>query len=174
MSALLELTAPLIICCVFICAACRGVDIYSAMTDGAKKGLRVCLDILPALITLFPAIRLLQSSGVPQLLARLLSPALDFLGIPEETSVLMLLRPISGSGALAAAAELIERFGPDSLVGRTAAVMIGSSETTLYVTAVYLTAAGVKNSRWAVPAALCADLACFVSSALVCRLLWGT
>ena len=77
------------------------------------------------------------------------------------------------SAALAAASELIGRFGPDSLIGRTAAVMIGSSETTLYVTAVYFTAAGVKNSRWAVPAALCADLACFLSSAWVCRLLWG-
>ena len=173
MSALSELTAPLIISCVFLCAAIRGVDIYAAMVDGVKKGLRVCLDILPALLVLFPAIRLLQASGLPELLGRLLSPVLDRLGIPAETTVLMLLRPVTGSGALSAAAELIERFGPDSLIGRTAAVMIGSSETTLYVSAVYLTAAGVKNSRWAIPAALCADLACFVSSAWVCRLLWG-
>ena len=80
---------------------------------------------------------------------------------------------MSGSGALAAAAELIGQYGADSLIGRTAAVMIGSSETTFYVIAVYFAAAGVKNSRWAVPAALCADLACFISSAWVCRLLWG-
>ena len=69
--------------------------------------------------------------------------------------------------------ELIERCGPDSLTGRTAAVMLGSSETTFYVAAVYLTAAGVKNSRWAIPAALCADLACFLSAAWICRFLWG-
>ena len=80
---------------------------------------------------------------------------------------------MSGNGALAAAAELIGQYGADSLIGRTAAVMIGSSETTFYVIAVYFAAAGVKNSRWAVPAALCADLACFISSAWVCRLLWG-
>ena len=86
---------------------------------------------------------------------------------------MLLLRPFSGSAALAAAAELIEGWGPESLVGRTAAVMLGSSETTFYVAAVYLSAAGVKNSRWAIPAALCADLACFVSSAWICRLLWG-
>ena len=95
------------------------------------------------------------------------------LGIPVETSLLMLLRPVSGSTALSVSAELIARYGADSLVGRTAAVMIGSSETTLYVVAVYFTAAGVKDSRWAIPAALCADLACFLSSAWICRILWG-
>ena len=173
MSGLLALTAPLLISCVFICAAIKGVDIYAAMVDGAKKGLQVMADILPALLTLFPAIWLLRASGLPELLSRLLSPALDLLGIPPETTLLMLLRPISGSGALSAAAELMDRFGADSLAGRTAAVMIGSSETTLYVSAVYFAAAGVKNSRWAIPAALCADLACFISSAWICRLLWG-
>lgn len=74
---------------------------------------------------------------------------------------------------MAAASELISRFGPDSLVGRTAAVMLGSSETTLYVAAVYFSAAGSKKSRWAIPAALFADLVCFVSSAWLCRLFWG-
>lgn len=173
MSVLLSLTAPLIISCVFICAVIKGVDIYAAMVDGAKKGLRVMADILPALLVLFPAIYLLRASGVPERLSALLSPLLHALGIPEETTLLMLLRPISGSGALSAAAEIINSCGADSLVGRTAAVMIGSSETTLYVVAVYFAAAGVKGSRWAVPAALCADLACFISSAWICRLLWG-
>ena len=129
--------------------------------------------IIMALIVLFPAISILRASGLPELLCRLLSPVFGLLGIPEETALLLLLRPMSGSGALAAAAELIGQYGADSLIGRTAAVMIGSSETTFYVIAVYFAAAGVKNSRWAVPAALCADLACFISSAWVCRLLWG-
>ena len=93
--------------------------------------------------------------------------------MPPETALILLLRPLSGSGALAAATELIKSFGADSLVGRTAAVMLGSSETTLYVAAVYFSAAGVKDSRWAIPAALCADLACFLSSAWLCRLLWA-
>ena len=101
------------------------------------------------------------------------STLLHTLGVPAETVPLLLLRPFSGSAALAAAAELISRCGPDSLAGRTAAVMLGSSETTFYVTAVYFSAAGVRDSRWAIPAALCADLACFLSSAWICRLLWG-
>lgn len=168
MRTLLPLTAPIIICAVFIFAAARGVDIYSAMLCGAKKGLRTVGEILPALLVLFPAVYILRASGVPERLSALLSPVFDRLGIPSETCLIMLLRPISGSGALSAAAEIIRRYGADSLIGRTAAVMIGSSETTLYVIAVYFGAAGVKNTRWAIPAALCADLACFIASAWVC------
>ncbi|MBQ9249249.1 MAG: spore maturation protein [Oscillospiraceae bacterium] len=170
---LLDLTAPLLIGAVMLTAALRGVDLYEAMLAGARKGLQIMADILPALLVLFPAIRLLRASGLPELLVRLLSPLLDKLGVPADTVLLMLLRPISGSAALAAASEIIQRCGPDSLTGRTAAVMIGSSETTLYVAAVYFAAAGVRRSRWAIPAALCADLACFLSSAWICRALWG-
>lgn len=173
MNTLLDLTAPLIVTAACVLALCKGVDIFAAMTDGAKKGLRVMADILPALLVLFPVIYLLRASSLPELLERLLAPVFKALGIPVETSLLMLLRPVSGSTALSVSAELIARYGADSLVGRTAAVMIGSSETTLYVIAVYFTAAGVKDSRWAIPAALCADLACFLSSAWICRILWG-
>lgn len=173
MNTLLDLTAPVIVTAACVLALYKGVDIFAAMTDGAKKGLRVMADILPALLVLFPAIYLLRASGILELLERLLAPVFRALGIPAETSLLMLLRPISGSAALSVSAELIARYGADSLVGRTAAVMIGSSETTLYVVAVYFTSAGVKDSRWAIPAALCADLACFLSSAWICRILWG-
>ncbi len=173
MSGLLALTAPLLLALGLGLAALRDVDGYRALTEGARKGLRVMLDIFPALLVLFPAIALLRASPLLAMLEARLSPLLLRLGIPPETGLLLLLRPFSGSAALAAAAELIERCGPDSLTGRTAAVMIGSSETTFYVAAVYLTAAGVRNSRWAIPAALCADLACFLSAAWICRVLWG-
>lgn len=173
MRALLDLTPAALLCALLIYARCRGVDLYGTLTDGARKGLRLTFELLPSLTVLFAAIWLLRASGLPELLGKLLSPLLSRLGVPEETALLMLLRPLSGSGALAAASELIGRYGADSLVGRTAAVMIGSSETTLYVAAVYFSAAGVKNSRWAIPAALCADLVCFLSSAWICRRIWG-
>ena len=173
MKGLLSLTAPLLLSCGLLLAALRDADGYRALTEGARKGLRVMLDIFPALLVLFPAIALLRASSLPEMLEPLLAPLFRRLGVPPETGLLLFLRPFSGSAALAAAAELIGRFGPDSLTGRTAAVMLGSSETTFYVAAVYLTAAGVKDSRWAIPAALCADLACFLSSAWICRLLWG-
>ena len=173
MRALADLTAPLLIGAVMLLSALRGVDVYEGMLAGVEKGLCVMRQILPTLIVLFPALWLLRASGLPELLGRLLSPLFTALAVPPETALLMLLRPFSGSAALSAAAEIMERCGPDSLAGRTAAVMLGSSETTFYVAAVYLSAAGLRRSRWAIPAALCADLACFLSSAWICRIMWG-
>ena len=168
-----ELLPPLLLLAAGAFAAARGEDVYAALVAGARKGLRLTLELLPALTALFPVIWLLRASGLPELAGRLLGPVFTALGVPEETALLLLLRPLSGSGALSAAAEIIGRAGADSLVGRTAAVMLGSSETTFYVIAVYFSAAGVKDSRWAIPAALCADLVCFLSAAWISRLLWG-
>ena len=167
------LALPLFLGGLMLWGLLQGLDVFAALRDGARKGLLLLWDLLPSLLVLFPVLWLLRASGLPEDLERLLSPLLRRLGIPPETGLLMLLRPLSGSAALAEAGELISRLGPDSLTGRTAAVMLGSSETTFYVAAVYLGAAGVRRSRWAIPAALCADLACFLSSAWICRLLWG-
>ena len=173
MRALGQLTVPLLVLAAVLAALLRGVDVFDAMTAGAKKGLLVLWGVLPSLLVVFPAIRLLRASGLPELLGAALRPVFALLGVPEETGLLMLLRPLSGSGALAAAAELMQRHGPDSLIGRTAAVMLGSSETSFYVIAVYFAAAGVRDDGRALPAALCADLVCFLTSAWICRVLWG-
>lgn len=164
---------PLLVLAAALSAYLRGADVFDAMTAGAKKGLLVLWGVLPSLLVVFPAIRLLRASGLPELLGAALRPVFALLGVPEETGLLMLLRPLSGSGALAAATELMQRHGPDSLIGRTAAVMLGSSETSFYVIAVYFSAAGVREDGRALPAALCADLVCFLTSAWICRLLWG-
>ncbi len=171
--ALLSLTPLLLLGFLCLYARLRGCDVYQALLDGADKGLRLTLELMPALVLLFALIHTLRASGLGEYLVDLAAPLLHRLGVPEETALLMLLRPLSGSGALAVASELIARFGADSLIGRCAAVMIGSSETTFYVIAVYFSAAGVRETRWAIPAALCADLACFLSAAWICRLLWG-
>ena len=173
MRALGQMVTPLLALLAVLAAARRGADVYGAMTAGARKGLLTLWDVLPALLVILPALHLVRASGLLTLLEGLLRPAFRLLGIPEETGLLLLLRPLSGSGALAAAAELMRRHGADSLIGRTAAVMLGSSETSLYVLAVYFGAAGVKSDGRALAAALCADLVCFLASAWVCRLLWG-
>lgn len=173
MNDLLSLMAPLIVSALCLYAVLKKVDVYVAFCQGAKKGLTVMGDMLPALICLFPALWLFRETVLANILTGLLSPIFEGMGIPPETGLIMLLRPLSGSAALSEAAALIEQYGADSLIGRTAAVMLGSSETSFYVIAVYLSAAGVKNSRWAVPAALAADMACFISSAWICRIMWG-
>lgn len=173
MSLLLTLTVPLIFAAVGICAALRGVEIFPAMTKGALEGLHTVADMFPALIVLFPAIYMLRASGALDALSELLRPLFGLLGIPPETVPLAILRPVSGSAATAAAADIIHSVGADSLVGRTAAVMMGSSETTLYVIAVYFGAAKIKDTRHAIPAALCADAAVFLASAWICRLMYA-
>lgn len=173
MSAVGKILVPLLIAAAAVAAQLHGADAYEAMMTGAKKGLLTMWGVLPALLTVFPAIRLLQASGLPEVLGSVLRPVFGALGIPEETGLFILLRPLSGSAALAVASELMRQHGPDSLIGRTAAVMLGSSETSFYVIAVYFSAAGARDDGCALPAALCADLACFLSAAWICRLLWG-
>ncbi len=173
MKALAQLLVPLLVTAAALAARLHGADVYEAMTAGARKGLLTLWGILPALLVVFPLIRLLEVSGLPELLGAILGPVFRLLGVPEETGLFILLRPLSGSAALAAASELMQRHGPDSLIGRTASVMLGSSETSLYVIAVYFSAAGARDNGRALPAALCADLACFLGAAWVCRLFWG-
>jgi spore maturation protein B len=173
MNSFFALVPVLIIGSVGIFALLRGVDVFAALTDGASEGLKTMARILPALLCLLPVIYMLRASGAVDALAQVFSPVLSALGLPAETVSLMLLRPLSGSGALAVGSELINTYGPDSLLGRTAAVMLGSTETTFYVVAVYFGAAGVKKTRHAIPAALCADLAGFLAAAWTTRLFWG-
>ena len=163
--------SALILAALALYGALRGVDVFAAMTEGIAEGRRVLLRIFPAVAALLTAVYALRASGALDALTGLLAPIFRLLGIPVETAPLVLLRPISGSGALAVAGDIMARYGPDSLAGRTAAVMLGSTETTFYVIAVYFGAAGVKKTRWAIPAALCADFTGFVLSSLAARLL---
>lgn len=168
-----DLMIPLILAAAALYAASRRVDVYSALADGAKDGLGILLRIFPNLVALLTAVAMLRASGAFELLAGALSPALGALGLPAETLPLMLVRPFSGSGALGVGAELIQTYGPDSLVGRMAAVMLGSTETTFYTVAVYFGAVGVKRSRYAIPAALTADVMGFLAAGWSVRLLFG-
>ena len=168
-----EALVPVLLGGIALYAAAKRVDVYSALCTGAADGLRILLRICPNLIALLTAISMLRASGALDLLALALSPLLRRIGIPAETLPLMLVRPFSGSGALGVGAELIETYGPDSLVGRTAAVMLGSTETTFYTVAVYFGAVGVSRSRYAIPAALCADLTGFLAASWSVRLLFG-
>ena len=143
---------------------------YDLLLSGAADGLRLLLSILPSLILLLTAVTMLRASGAVEILSGFLSPLLNLVGIPPETAMLILVRPLSGSAALAVGAELMAEYGPDSLIGRTVAVMLGSTETTFYAISVYFGAVGVKKTRYCIPAALLADLTGFVMASLTARL----
>ena len=168
-----DLLIPLILATTALYAASRRVDVYSALGAGARDGLGILLRIFPNLVALLTAVAMLRASGAFDLLAQALAPALGCLGIPPETLPLMLVRPFSGSGALGVGAELIQTYGPDSTIGRTAAVMLGSTETTFYTVAVYFGAVEVRKSRYAIPAALMADVTGFLVAGWSVRLLFG-
>lgn len=162
---------PLVLFLVSAAALRKGENAYDTMLHGASQGLRVMLSILPSLILLLTSVHLLRASGAAELLSVTLSPVFSLFGIPPETALLVLVRPISGSAALAVGAELMATYGVDSPVGRTAAIMLGSTETTFYTISVYFGAAGIKKTRYTIPAALIADMTGFTMASLTARLL---
>ena len=164
---------PLLLSFTALLALFRKVDVYGILTEGAQEGITILLRILPSLVGLMTAVYMLRASGALDCLGALLAPFLERIGIPQETAALLFIRPVSGSAALAVGSELMAEHGVDSYIGRVAAVMLGSSETTFYTVAVYFGSAGIRKSRYAIPAALIADAACFVSAAFAVRLLMG-
>ena len=135
-------------------------DPYALLLDGAKDGLKLLLT----------AVSMLRASGAIEMLSGFLAPVFRLFGIPPETAILVLIRPVSGSAALAVGADLMRQYGVDSQIGRTVAVMLGSTETTFYTVSVYFGAAGIKKTRYTIPAALIADLTGFLVASLTARL----
>ena len=173
MDLVLTMLVPFLMLGIALWGLVRKIDLWTALVDGAGDGLKVTLRIALPLIALLTAVYMLRASGALELLGQVLEPVLSAAGIPVETIGLILVRPVSGSAALGVGAELIETYGPDSLVGRTAAVMLGSTETTFYTIAVYFGAAKVAKTRYAVPAALCGDVAGFLAASWAVRVLFA-
>ena len=164
---------PAVITAILIYGLVHGVNLYDALVEGMKQGLSVCADIFPAVLTMLVAITMVRASGAIDLISAFLAPVLEPLGIPEECLPLALLRPFSGSGALSVGSTVMAQAGPDSIAGRVAAVMLGSSDTSFYTIAVYSAYLGMKNTRYTLTAALCADATAFLMSGLAVRLLMG-
>ncbi len=173
MALMTQLLVPCVLAGTALYGTLRQVDVYGALVQGAGQGLETLTRIAPALICLLTAVSMVRASGLLQALASWLAPVLGRLGLPPELLPLMLVRPISGSAALGVGADLINTYGPDSDLGRMAAVMLGSTETTFYTIAVYFSAAGITRTRYALPAALCADAAGFLASAWAVGVVFG-
>lgn len=166
---MLDLLIPGLMIVTACAALAKRQDVYGALLEGGLDGLKLLVTIVPALVVLLTAVHMLRASGAIELLTKWLSPVAAAVGIPAETLPLVLLRPISGSAALAVGADLMSVHGPDSLIGRTAAVMLGSTETTFYTISVYFGAAGIKKTRYTIPAALIADVTGFLAASFCAR-----
>jgi spore maturation protein B len=155
-------------------ALSRRVKVYPAFLEGARSGFETAVRIIPALVAVFVMIAMLRASGAMDAAAGALAPLTDALGIPASVLPLALVRPLSGGAAQGVVAELLKTEGPDSWAGRLASVMAGSTETTFYVIAVYMGAAGISRPNHAIAAGLVADLAGFTAAVVVCRLVFGS
>ena len=163
---------PLLLLFTAVIALHRHENAYDSLLQGASEGLTLLYHILPALVLLLTAVRMLRASGAMEILSRLLAPFFSFFSIPPETAMLVLIRPISGSAALAVGADLMAEYGVDSSIGRTVAVMLGSTETTFYTISVYFGAAGIRKTRYTIPAALFADFVGFLMASWTVRWLF--
>ena len=162
---------PVLIFLIFSYGLARGVRIYEAVTEGARQGFDIAVRIIPFLVAILVAIRMFRASGAMELLTSVLNPVTRLIGMPGEVLPMALVRPLSGSGAFGIMAELVEA-APDSYSSYVASTLMGSTETTFYVLAVYFGAVGVSRIRHALLAGLSADITGVVVASLTCRLLW--
>jgi spore maturation protein B len=146
------------------------VKMFDSFLAGAKDGLETSVRILPSLVALLTAISMFKASGALDILTRLSLPVLQLIKLPKEVAPLAFMRPISGSGSLAIVETIFKDYGPDSLAGRVASVMMGSTETTFYTLTVYFGSVNVKDTRYTVKAALAADLFGMIASVWIVRM----
>ncbi|AZR72618.1 spore maturation protein [Anoxybacter fermentans] len=150
----------------------KGVKVYDTFVEGAKDGFKTVVNIIPYLVAMMVTINILRASGTLELLIYGVEPILKYFNIPKEIFPLVILRPLSGSGSMAFVNSIFQTHGPDSLLGKMASTIIGSSETTFYVVAVYFGAVGIKDSRYAIPIGLIADVAGFLAGVFICNLVF--
>jgi spore maturation protein SpmA len=160
---------PGLIAAMVLAGVLRGVKVYEVFIAAAKDGVQTALAIVPYLVAILTAVGMLRASGGLDIAVGWLAPLLAPLGVPAEVVPLALLRPLSGSGAFGLAAELLRTHGPDSPIGLLASTLVGSTETTFYVLAVYFGSVGVTGTRWALVAGLAADLVGAIASVVAVR-----
>lgn len=163
---------PCLFLAVFGYAYLRRVRVFDTFLNGAADGIKSAFSILPALVGLICAVSMFRASGAMEWICSLFAPLLQKIGMPAELLPLALLKPVSGSGALAMIQDIFNNRGPDSFSGRLASVMLGSSETTFYALTVYYGAVKITKSRYTVHAALIADIVGIAASVVLCNILY--
>lgn len=165
---------PVLIVLIPLYAVYKKVPVYESFVEGAKDGFDTAVKIIPHLVGMMVAIGVFRASGAMDLMIGWLKPALALVGVPGEVLPLAILRPITGSGSLAYTADLIGQFGPDSMIGRIASTIQGSTDTTLYVLTVYFGAVGIRKGRYALKVGLFSDLVGFVAAVAICLIVFAT
>ncbi len=166
-------TIPAIIFITLFYANIKGVKVFDVFVDGAKEGFDTAIKLIPFLVAMLVGISLFRRSGAMDIFINMLAPVFDYFGVPTDILPIAIMRPISGSSVLAITAEILNNNGPDSLMGRIASTMIGSTETTFYVLTLYFGSVGINKIRHALTVGLLADLAGIITAIYVCMKIFG-
>jgi len=162
---------PLVIVVIFVFSM-RKTPAYSTFITGVGKGMKTVAGIFPPILAIMTATAMLEASGAFAMLLKLISPLTDFFKIPDKIMPLAIVRPFSGGAALGALSDILAKTDPDGLVAFTAAVMMGSTETTFYTLLVYFQKTGVKYTKKIIPAALIGDIVGLIAAVWVCKIIF--
>ncbi|WP_371369369.1 Spore maturation protein B [Sporomusa rhizae] len=163
---------PAVLLIIPIIGYLRKVKVYEAFVEGAGEGFHTAIRILPCLVAMLVAISIFRASGAMDACVSFMEPVLRVLGVPSDLVPLAIMRPLSGTGSLGLATELLNTYGPDSLVGKIASTVLASTDTTFYVLTVYFGAVSVSNPRYAIIVGLSGDIASFFISVYICQYLF--
>ena len=166
-----SIAIPVIILIVVVYGLIEKKQVYDYFLDGAKEGIEIVLKLFPTLVGIFVAVGALRSSGIIELVIKIIEPITDVLKIPSQIMPLAILRPISGSASMAVAVDIMQNYGVDTLIGLITSTIMGSTETTFYTIAVYTSCVGIKKTRFILVAALLADIAGMISSVVIWQFL---
>ena len=164
---------PSLVTFVVVFATWKRVPIFDTFVEGGKEGFNIAVSLIPFLVAMLVALGIFRESGAFDLFVRIVSPITNVLNIPVDVMPLAIMRPISGSGALAMTTEILQRFGPDSMQGLIASTMQGSTDTTFYILTVYFGSVGIRKVRYSLTVGLLSDLTGFLAAVLICKLVFG-
>lgn len=162
---------PIVISFIVCYGLYKKVDVFETFTEGVQKGIEICIKIFPTILGLITAVYMLRASGGIEVLANILQPVTSVLGIPKECTALVLLKPISGGGGLAIGSDIMKQYGADSYVGRVTAVMLASSETSIYTMSVYYGSLGISKMRYTLISAITADIVAFIVASYIVKII---
>ena len=163
---------PAILLLILTIGLFKKIPLYETFTEGAKDGFKVSVNIIPYLVAIIVAISMLRASGIIEMTGHILAPILNWFNVPVDTIPIMIVRSLSGSAALGVFSDIAHTLGPDDYATKLAAIMVGSSETTFYVLAVYFGAVGISKLRYALIVELIADFIGIVAAISVCNLMF--
>ncbi len=167
-----NILVPLIILYVIIYGKIKGVDLYESFIKGAIDGLKTAWNIVPYIIGIFLAIGIFKTGRGIEVMEYIFTPIANLMSIPKELIGIIIIKPLSGSGALGMYMELVQRVGIDSLIERMGSTIVGASETIFYTMAIYYGSLKIKNTKHTLPCAMMSHVAGVIASVFICYILF--